>query len=211
MVDYQFVQCENPACHLRMPIDLDQFSGKYCPRCGEPVQIVTDSQPKKAVDEKSTEVKRRLIVVLDNLRSAHNVGSIFRTADGLGVKKLYLCGITPTPNEMGALRKTALGAENTIQWEYHSNGFNITKKLKDQGYYLVALERTATSQLINEYRPDPSDQRTIALILGNEKAGVDPGIIALCHEVIALPMMGKKASLNVAVAFGAAAYWLSFI
>jgi tRNA G18 (ribose-2'-O)-methylase SpoU len=211
MVDYKFVQCENIACQLRMPIDVDQFSGKYCPRCGELMQIVTDSQPIKAVDKKSTEVKRTITVVLDNIRSAYNVGSIFRTSDGLGVKKLYLCGITPTPKEMDALRKTALGAENTIPWEYHSNGLNITKKFKDQGYHLIALERTTSSLFINDFRPDPSDQRVIALILGNEKAGIDPGIIALCDEVIALPMMGKKASLNVAVAFGAAAYWLSFI
>lgn len=211
MVDYKFVQCVNPACQLRMPIDLDQFSGRYCPRCGEPVQIVTVSQPRKTVDEKSTAVKRTLTVILDNIRSAYNVGSIFRTADGLGVKKLYLCGITPTPKEMDALRKTALGAENTIKWEYHSDGLNVTKKIKDQGYHLIALERTAKSLFINDFRPDPSDQRIIALVLGNEKAGVDPGILALCDEVLALPMMGEKASLNVAVAFGAAAYWLSFI
>jgi tRNA G18 (ribose-2'-O)-methylase SpoU len=163
------------------------------------------------VDEKSTAVKRTLTVILDNIRSAYNVGSIFRTADGLGVKKLYLCGITPTPKEMNALRKTALGAENTIPWEYHSDGLNVTKNIKDQGYHLIALERTANSLFINDFRPDPSDQRIIALVLGNEKAGVDPGILALCDEVLALPMMGEKASLNVAVAFGAAAYWLSFI
>ena len=211
MVDYKFVQCENPACHLRMPIDLDQFSGKYCPRCGEPVKIVTGPQLMKTVGEKSTQAKRRLIVVLDNIRSAYNVGSIFRTADGLGVKKLFLCGITPTPKEESALRKTGLGAENTVPWEYHSNGLSIARKIKDKGYHLIALERTPTSHYVYDFRPDPSDQRVIALVLGNEKAGVDPGIIALCDEVIALPMMGKKASLNVAVAFGAAAYWLSFI
>jgi tRNA G18 (ribose-2'-O)-methylase SpoU len=211
MVDYKFVQCINPGCHLRMPIDLSQFSGKYCPLCGSPMQVVAELQDRSIVDREISRPKRPLLLILDNIRSAYNVGAIFRTADGIGVKKLYLCGITPTPKTTEAIGKTSLGAENTIPWEYHPNGVTVSRVLKEQGYNLIALERTVAAQLINDYHPDPSDQRTTVLVIGNEKAGVDPGIIEVCDRVIALPMMGEKASLNVAVAFGAAAYWLSFI
>ena len=211
MVDYKIIECENPACQLRMPIDLDQYSGKFCPRCGEMMHVAGDYQTNQVMDQKIHKAKRSLVVVLDNIRSAYNVGTIFRTADGLGVRKLYLCGITPNPNDTETLAKTALGAENNNPWEYQANGLALVKSLQEQGYNLLALERTRTSIFIDDYHPDPSDKRMIAMVLGNEKAGVDPGIIALCDAVIALPMMGKKASLNVAVAFGAAAYWLSFI
>lgn len=211
MGDYKFIQCINPDCQLRMPIDLSQFSGKYCPLCGSPMQVAAESQSGSIVGRELPRPKRPFLLILDNIRSAYNVGAIFRTADGIGVKKLYLCGITPTPKTTGAVGKTALCAENTISWEYHPNGVTVARVFKDQGYNLIALERTAAAQLINDYHPDPSDQRTTVLVIGNEKAGVDPGIIEVCDRVIALPMMGEKASLNVAVAFGAAAYWLSFI
>ncbi len=210
MVDYKFIQCENPACHLRMPIDMDQLSGKYCPRCGETMHVVADYQSNQVINQDTPVVKRSMVILMDNIRSAYNVGAIIRTADGLGAKKLYLCGITPTPDTSDAVIKTALGAEINIPWDYQPNGLIVAEALKDQGYNLLALEQTRTSIFINDYCLDASDQQAIALVLGNEKAGVDPGIIALCDAVIALPMMGKKSSLNVAVAFGAAAYWLSF-
>ena len=175
------------------------------------MHVVADYQTKQVTSQKILTAKRSLVVILDNIRSAYNVGTIIRTADGLGVKKLYLCGITPDPGTKDTISKTALGAEIIIPWEYQPNGLTVASALKEQGYNLLALERTRTSIVINDYHLDPSDQQTIALVLGNEKAGVDPGIISLCDAVIALPMMGKKASLNVAVAFGAAAYWLSFI
>ncbi len=211
MVDFKFIQCKNPACALRMPIDLDQFSGKYCPRCGESAQIVEDTLTNQDFDIEIPSAKRSLTLILDNIRSAYNVGAIFRTADGIGVRKLYLCGITPNPNQSEGVVKTALGAERLIPWEYQPNGLMVARDLRAKGLNLIALERTADAHLINDYRPDPFDKRGIALVLGNEKVGVDPGILNLCDKVLSLPMMGKKASLNVAVAFGAAAYWLSFI
>ncbi len=211
MVDFKFIQCKNPACALRMPIDLDQFSGKYCPRCGESAKIVEDTLTNQDFDIEIPSAKRSLTLILDNIRSAYNVGAIFRTADGIGVRKLYLCGITPNPNQSEGVVKTALGAERLIPWEYQPNGLMVARDLRAKGLNLIALERTADAQLINDYRPDPIDKRGIALVLGNEKVGVDPGILNLCDKVLSLPMMGKKASLNVAVAFGAAAYWLSFI
>lgn len=211
MMDYKFVQCDNPNCNLRIPIDLDQFSGKYCPRCGSAMQVAAGSDTQKTGDKTVSEPKRSLVVILDNIRSAYNVGAIFRTAEGVGVKKLHLCGLTPVPNQSGAVAKTGLGAESLVKWEYWPNGLAAASELKDKGYNLVALERIENALLLNDYRPYPTDKPKIALILGNEKAGVDPGIIKLCDAVLSLPMMGKKVSLNVAVAFGAAAYWLSFI
>lgn len=211
MANFMFMQCVNTACNLRMPIDLDLYSGKFCPACGEPLRIVSDSQAFKSSPEKNVKAKRELVVILDNIRSAHNVGAIFRTADGAGAKKLFLCGITPTPGRATGIEKTALGAEAHLPWEYHSNALSLVEKLKLEGLNLIALERTASSLPIYDFCPDPSDRRLLALIVGNEKAGVDPGIIALCEYVLALPMMGEKGSLNVAVAFGIAAYWLSFV
>ena len=210
-MDYKFIQCENITCRLRMPIDMDQFNGQFCPRCGGLMKVAVDSINGPEWKEKPPKKKRQMVVVLDNIRSAYNVGAIFRTADGLDVLKLYLCGITPTPDDTGALVKTGLGAEKTIPWEYQPDGLALGRDLKDQGYHLIALERTPAAQIINDYRPESSDLGPIALVLGNEKAGVDPGIIAVCNDVIALPMMGRKGSLNVAVAFGAAAYWLLFV
>ncbi|MDY6846417.1 MAG: TrmH family RNA methyltransferase [Chloroflexota bacterium] len=210
MANFKFMQCVNTVCNLRMPIDLDLYSGKFCPVCGEPMCIISDIQGVKGAPKISGSVKREMVVILDNIRSAYNVGAIFRTADGAGAKRLFLCGITPTPARGAGIEKTALGAENHIPWDYHPNALNLVEKLKSDGLNLMALERTASSLPIYDFRPDPSDRRLLALIVGNEKAGVDPGIIDLCEHVLALPMVGEKGSLNVAVAFGIAAYWLSF-
>ena len=210
MANFKFMQCVNTACNLRMPIDLDLYSGKFCPVCGEPMCIISDSQAVKGSPAKNVKAKREMVVILDNIRSTYNVGAIFRTADGAGVKKLFLCGITPTPAHEPGIEKTALGAEDHVTWEYHPNALNLVEKLKLDGLNLIALERMASSLPIYDFYPDPSDRRLFALIVGNEKAGVDPGIIDLCEHVLALPMVGEKGSLNVTVAFGIAAYWLSF-
>ncbi len=154
--------------------------------------------------------RRRIIGVLDNIRSAFNVGGIFRTADGIGVEHLYLCGITPTPEAHPAMAKTALGAEKAVPWSSHANALVVVENLLVQGITLLALERTPQSIPFQDFSLNMSEDRPIALILGHERAGVDPGLLALCDAVIALPMVGSKASLNVAVAFGTAAYWLAF-
>ena len=148
--------------------------------------------------------------MLDNIRSAFNVGGIFRTADGVGVEHLYLCGITPVPGVHPALAKTALGAENTVPWSSHNNALSVAENLREQGVTLLAVERTPESIPIQDCSLSRFDDRKIALILGHERAGVDPGLLALTDAVIALPMVGGKASLNVAVAFGVAAYWLVY-
>jgi len=139
--------------------------------------------------------------MLDNIRSLHNVGAIFRTADAAGVGKLYLCGMTGTPPRP-EIRKAALGAEETVAWEYFKQTHEALDRLKGDGYFIVALESTPASL---DYRRAVY-QFPLALVVGHEYNGITPEILALCDAVISLPMRGVKISLNVAVAFGVAAY-----
>jgi len=147
------------------------------------------------------------VVVLDNIRSVYNVGSIFRTSDALGIDTIYLCGVTPTPiDRFGRTRKdlakVALGAERDIEWKYVKDALIIVKKLKKEGFQIIAIEQDRRSV-------DPKKIKVkypVALVMGNEVDGVDKKIIK-CADVIAeIPMSGKKESLNVSVAFGIAGY-----
>ena len=145
--------------------------------------------------------KHDTVVVLDNIRSRENVGSIFRTADAAGVSKIYLCGITPRPPHE-KISKTALGAEGWIPWEYHRQTSRLIDKLKKEGKNVVALEQTKDSQNIFKYKPG----FPLALVLGNEVRGLSSNILKKCDKKISIPMYGKKESLNVAVAAGVALY-----
>jgi tRNA G18 (ribose-2'-O)-methylase SpoU len=173
----------------------------------EPIKA---EKEKPMASEELIPQKQHFEVILDNIRSAYNVGAIFRIADGAGIKHLYLCGITPNPKGHPAIGKTALGAEDEVPWSYHPNALDVAHTLREKGYHLLALERRSESILLPNFSTEFLNGQPLGLILGNERAGVDPGLIGLCDTVIALPMVGKKASLNVAVAFGIAAYWLSF-
>lgn len=140
-------------------------------------------------------------VICDNIRSLENIGSIFRTADALGVIKIYLCGICGTPPN-SKISKTALGAEKNIPWEYAKQTGRLIDKLKKQGIEIVALEQAENSIDYAKYRP----KFPAALVLGNEVKGVSKAILKKCDKIIELPMVGKKESLNVSVAFGVAGY-----
>jgi tRNA G18 (ribose-2'-O)-methylase SpoU len=143
-------------------------------------------------------------VICPDIRSLHNVGAIFRTADGLGVTKLFLCGYTPQPPRK-EIHKVALGAEDAIAWEYHKQAWRVVDKLKRERVSVVALELTSNSVSLIDFKPD----FPVALIVGNEVEGLSDGLIKRADHVCHLPMQGIKASLNVAVAFGAAGYLLS--
>jgi len=143
----------------------------------------------------------QFVAVLDNVRSLHNVGSIFRTADAAEVRKLYLCGMTATPPRQ-EIRKAALGAEETVSWEYCKHTAEALEKLKSDGYSLIALENTPASV---DYRR-AAYRFPLALVVGHEYHGIAPEVLARCEAAISLPMRGMKSSLNVAVAFGIAAY-----
>lgn len=149
-----------------------------------------------------------LIAILDNIRSIHNVGSMFRSADGAGVRHLHLAGITATPKHP-KLAKAALGAQESVGWTYHPNGVEAAAELRAEGYRLWALERL-TSSGNPPLEASKAPGGGLALIVGNERAGVDPGILAQCDAIYSLPMVGRKSSLNAAVAFGIAVYYLRF-
>jgi 23S rRNA (guanosine2251-2'-O)-methyltransferase len=155
----------------------------------------------------SKKPKSKICVVLDNIRSKQNVGSIFRTSDALGVVKIYLCGTTPCPldrfgREVGEISKTALGAEKTISWEYTKTTNGAIKKLKKDGYIIIAIEQSKNSI---DYKKIKIKIDT-AFVLGNEVEGVAKSTLALCDTVAEIPMKGGKESLNVSVAFGVALF-----
>ena len=140
-------------------------------------------------------------VVLDNIRSLENIGSIFRTSDALGVDKIYLCGISGQPPHH-KISKTALGAEKTIPFEYHKSASRLIKKLKAEKVRIVALEQNTKAI---DYRKLKS-KFPLALVVGNEVKGISKNILVNSDIIIYLPQKGKKESLNVAVAFGVAGY-----
>jgi 23S rRNA (guanosine2251-2'-O)-methyltransferase len=146
--------------------------------------------------------------LLDNIRSIYNVGSLFRTADGAAISHLHLCGITATPQQP-KVAKTALGADQVVPWTYHANGPDAAAAIKRQGFRLWALEGGLRAVSLLEALPARAGP-PILLIAGNETAGVDPAILDQCDQVFFLPMLGIKGSLNVATAFGIAAYFLRF-
>ncbi len=147
------------------------------------------------------ESKLPFCVVLNDIRSLYNVGSIFRTADGAGVEKLWICGITGHPPDT-QITKTALGAEKEIPWEYRRDAREVLRELKSQGYRIVFLEQLAESIPYQDYRPSGP----VCLVIGNEVSGVSEGLVSLCDETIEIEMAGLKNSLNVSVAFGVVAY-----
>ncbi len=205
MTQFQIRQCIQASCRFRFPVTpLDQ-GADVCPACGAGVQVVIDqaATPESTASFRSSPTTA-LAVLVDNVRSIFNVGSIFRTADGVGVQQLYLCGITPTPHHP-KLGKTALGAELSVAWSQHKNAVDLACTLQAAGATLVALEDSPTANSLFSANLTP-EAGPLVLIVGNEVTGVDPGLLALCDRVLAIPMTGVKRSLNVATAFGIAIY-----
>ena len=165
-----------------------------------------------------------LVAILHNIRSVHNVGSIFRTADGAGVQKLYLCGITPAPfDRLKNLRpdfaKVALGAEKSVAWVMEKDTATTIAMLKKDGYEIFALEQSPRSvpyykvfdnQVLDDGNAVRGSEKKIAMVLGAEVDGIPDDLLALVDRVIEIPMYGGKESLNVSVAFGVAAYGLRY-
>lgn len=155
---------------------------------------------------------QEIVAILYNIRSLHNVGSVFRTSDGAGVKKIYLCGYTPAPADRlggvpGDLAKTALGAEKYIAWEKDQSLTKIISKLRKQGYKIWAVEQDKNS--INYARVKPGKNAKIALLLGPEVEGLGKKLLGQCDKILEIPMLGRKESLNVSVAYGIIAYHLA--
>ncbi len=140
-------------------------------------------------------------VVLNDIRSLHNVGAIFRTADGVGIEKVWLCGCTGYPPQ-GGIAKIALGAEDHVPWEYRKDCLPLLRELKNKGYQIVLLEQMQGSISHDAFKP----KAPVCLVLGNEVTGVNEELLALCSAAVEIDMAGIKNSLNVAVAFGITAY-----
>jgi len=146
-------------------------------------------------------MRNSFVLILPNIRSAHNVGAMFRTADGAGVDKIYLTGYTPRPPHPH-LDKVSLGAEMWMDWDYFPQTGRLLKQLKEKGYNIVALEQTPDSKNIFEWTP----KFPLAIVVGNEKTGVTKSMLKYCDESVEIPMHGKKNSLNVSVAAGMAMF-----
>jgi 23S rRNA (guanosine2251-2'-O)-methyltransferase len=206
---YQIVQCMRPGCRFRYPVSTDQPIRLYCPKCGGPTHVVDSPYTSLKVEVNSDAVTGTPVeALLDNIRSTYNVGSMIRTADGSGVRRLHLCGITPTPDHP-KVSKTAFGAEYAVPWIQHWDAVNAAGACREQGMRLWALEGGSEADILFDTLPDLPGA-PILLVVGNEVSGVDPGILELCERRISIPMQGVKESLNVAIAFGVAAYFLRF-
>ncbi len=140
-----------------------------------------------------------LIAVLDHVRSLNNVGSVFRTADAFRLEAVYLCGITATPPN-AEIHKTALGAEETVEWQYYENTADAIHKLKSRGYTICVLEQTEGSIFLEQFCIDKD--KKYAIIVGHEVKGVQQEVLNLCDRCVEIPQLGTKHSLNVSVATG---------
>lgn len=195
------------SCHLRYPLAAGHSFGLRCPKClGETEVVLQKDMEAEEVSKEKPVVKGRIqAVLLDNVRSAWNVGSILRSADGFGFHHAYLCGITPTP-DLDAVRKTSLGAEEYVTCSYHPNAVELVKGLKKEGWIILALEEDERSVALSKFKRMKANR--VALIAGNEVTGVDPELLDLADHILHIPMRGQKRSFNVANAFSIAAYAL---
>lgn len=167
---------------------------------------ILNEELKRATAEEFKGVKKTpIIIILDNIRSLNNIGSIFRTADAFAISKIYLCGITATPPNR-EIHKTALGAELTIEWEYLKDTKQAVEKAKKDGYKIMAIEQVQQAIMLDEVKVNKNEK--YAIILGNEVDGVSQEIINMCDASIEIPQYGTKHSLNVSVACGVTVWTL---
>nr|WP_297787748.1 RNA methyltransferase [uncultured Allomuricauda sp.] len=143
--------------------------------------------------------KSPIIIILDNVRSLNNIGSVFRTADAFLVQKIYLCGITATPPHKD-IRKTALGATESVDWEYRKDTLELLQELKQDGVEIVSVEQAENAIMLNDYQVD--SEKIIALVFGNEVKGVSQEVVSASNTVLEIPQFGTKHSLNISVSTG---------
>ena len=143
--------------------------------------------------------KMSVVVILDNIRSCNNIGSVFRTSDALLVNSLYLCGITACPPQKD-IHKTALDAEKTVDWKYYKNTEEAVFDLKKQGYRIYAVEQVENSIKLNDFSPERNEK--IGIVFGNEVKGVQQKVVDICDGAIEIPQFGMKHSFNVSISAG---------
>lgn len=154
---------------------------------------------RKSVEDFKTAKKTPIIIILDDIRSLHNIGSVFRSADAFLIEKIYLCGITATPPNK-EIHKTALGATETVAWEHHKSVLEVIEILKQEGVNVFAVEQVENSIFLQDFEMEAG--RKYALIFGNEVFGVSQEAVALCDGCIEIPQLGTKHSLNISVSAG---------
>ena len=154
---------------------------------------------RKSVKDFRISKKIPLIIVLDNVRSLNNIGSVFRTADAFLIEKVYLCGITASPPHKD-IHKTALGATENVLWEYVNSTADIVQKLQTEGVSVWPIEQTEDSTSLDIFQPEPN--KSYAFVLGNEVRGVSQEVIDICNKALEIPQFGTKHSLNISVATG---------
>jgi tRNA G18 (ribose-2'-O)-methylase SpoU len=154
---------------------------------------------RKSIEDFKTAEKTPIIIIMDDIRSLHNIGSVFRTADAFLIEKIYLCGITATPPHK-EIQKTALGATETVAWEHEKNVTDVIKKLQSKNITVLAIEQVERAFLLDKFKVDST--KKYALVFGNEVYGVSQEAIALCDGCIEIPQLGTKHSLNIAVSAG---------
>lgn len=162
-------------------------------------KLSMDELNRKTVDEFRGAEKTPVVVVLDNIRSMHNVGSVFRTSDAFLLESMYLCGYTPQPPHRD-IHKTALGATETVHWQYFATTSEAVQQLRSEGYHIFAIEQAENSIDLNSFQA--KQYAKVAVIFGNEVSGVDAEVISMSDGCIEIPQLGMKHSLNISVAAG---------
>lgn len=152
-----------------------------------------------SVNQYKQTAKTPLVVILDNIRSCNNIGSVFRTSDALLIEKIYLCGITATPPNKD-IHKTALDAEKSVEWEYFENTEDAVTKLQNEGYRVYAIEQVENSILLPDFKPAKNEK--VAIVFGNEVKGVKQSVVDICDGNIEIPQFGTKHSFNISVSAG---------
>ena len=162
-------------------------------------KLLNEELGRPTVEEFHAQAKLPVVVVLDNVRSAQNVGSFFRTADAFGIERVELCGICSTPPNR-ELHKTALGAELSVEWRYHASTLDCVAELRNEGYRIVAIEQIEGAVMLDNFRAEEGVK--YALVFGNEVEGVAQEVVDMCDGAIEIPQVGTKHSVNVSVAGG---------
>ncbi|MCE9537773.1 MAG: RNA methyltransferase [Bacteroidetes bacterium] len=162
-------------------------------------KLLNEELNRKSLEEFKLATKTPIVIVLDNVRSLNNVGSVFRTADAFLVEAVYLCGITGTPPNKD-IQKTALGSTDSVSWKYFKTTLEALEVLKQNNYDVYAIEQTQSAIMLNDFKPDKS--RKLAIVFGNEVKGVEQAAIDASIGVIEIPQVGTKHSLNIAVSVG---------
>ncbi|MEL0455726.1 RNA methyltransferase [Flavobacteriaceae bacterium SZ-1-7] len=152
-----------------------------------------------SVDDFKEAEKTPIIIILDNIRSLNNIGSVFRTSDAFLIEKIYLCGITATPPHKD-IHKTALGSTDTVDWEYVENTLELVEKLKAEGVKVCSIEQAENAVMLNDFNVEPNTK--YALVFGNEVKGVTQNVVSASDMVIEIPQFGTKHSLNISVSCG---------